>query len=115
MAIDGAKTLEIIEAMENFMAVRRPGPEIRHQLDLAYKIVDQQVIIYELRPRFDDETKIMEFDVAKATFVKSRNIWKVFWKRANGKWNGYDPALTVKTIYDFVKLVDQDEYGCFWG
>jgi Protein of unknown function (DUF3024) len=53
--------------------------------------------------------------VAKSTFVKAKNHWKVFWQRANLKWYQYDPMPTVKNLRDFVKLVEEDQLGCFWG
>jgi hypothetical protein len=38
MAIDALQSVEIIEAMENFVARNRPPANIRHKLDLSYKI-----------------------------------------------------------------------------
>ena len=56
MAIDILTTAEVIEAMEKFIYKRRPPLEIRHQLDLSYKIDNQSVIIYEIRPRWNNPT-----------------------------------------------------------
>ena len=52
---------------------------------------------------------------AKATYVKSKKIWKIYWQRADLKWHGYEPNPEVKQIEDFLSVVDQDEYGCFFG
>ncbi|MGH8716972.1 MAG: DUF3024 domain-containing protein [Burkholderiales bacterium] len=30
--------------------------------------------------------------VAKATYVKAQDVWKVFWQRADLKWHRYDPC-----------------------
>jgi len=35
--------------------------------------------------------------------------------RANLKWYAYDPKKKVKTLKQFVTLVERDEYGCFWS
>lgn len=115
MAIDASHVLELIEVMENFMTKRRPPENIRSKFDLSYKIEDQSIIIFEIRPRWDNPEEIMEFPVAKTTFVKAKNHWKVFWQKADLKWHGYEPKLVVKSIQEFVKLVDEDKHHCFWG
>ena len=115
MAIDVFQTLNIIETMENFIAHRRPPIEIRDRLDLSYKIIDQSVIIHEIRPRFDNPEIKMEPAIAKTTFIKSNNTWKVFSIHADLKWHIYPPKPIVKSLKEFLKLVEEDSHGCFWG
>jgi hypothetical protein len=31
------------------------------------------------------------------------------------KWHRYDPDPEVKSIEEFLALVEKDEYGCFFG
>jgi len=57
----------------------------------------------------------MEHAVAKATYIKSRRIWKIYWMRADLKWHRYDPLAAVSTIDDLIVEVDRDPYGCFLG
>lgn len=115
MAIEILQTLDMIEAMENFVERRRPPENIRYQLDLNYKIEDQSVIVFEIRPGYQKEGEKMECNIAKATFVKSKNIWRIFWQRSDLKWHGYSPQLTVRTLKDFIKIIDEDKHHCFWG
>ncbi|MBS1556514.1 MAG: DUF3024 domain-containing protein [Bacteroidetes bacterium] len=115
MPVDSLQTLAIIEVMENFLAEKRPPENIRTELDIGYKIEGQSVFIFEIRPQWDNKSVIQEHAIAKATYVKSKGNWKVFWMRANLRWYPFDPKPTVKKLADFVRLVDQDEYGCFWG
>jgi hypothetical protein len=115
MALDITKSVDIIEAMENYVAKVRPRPEIRHELDIGYEIERQSVILQEIRPTFKDPTEIRRYGYAKATFVKEKNIWKVFWMRSDLKWHLYPPKPTVKKLADFLRLVDKDEYACFKG
>jgi hypothetical protein len=115
MAGDNLRILDIIEVMEGFLERRRPPEHIRPRLDIGYKIDGQSVIIHEIRPLPGDPSKMIYPDVAKSTFVKAKNHWKVFWQRANLKWYQYDPMPTVKNLRDFVKLVEEDKLGCFWG
>ena len=113
--IDIIKTAEVIEACENLLQKRRPSEEIRHQVDLAYRIDNQSVLIYEIRCRWDKTDEFFESPIAKTTWVKTKKQWKVFWMRADLKWHVYKPKAAVSTIYDFIQLVDQDPHGCFWG
>ena len=88
---------------------------IRNELHLDYAIKDQSIILFTVRPQWDDPTKITESMFAKATYVKSIKRWKIYWQRANMQWYGYKPKPEVKSIEDFIKVVDEDKYGCFYG
>ncbi|HMG92603.1 MAG TPA: DUF3024 domain-containing protein [Chryseolinea sp.] len=114
-AVDNLELLHIIEVMEGFLERMRPPEQMRAQLDIGYKIDGQSVIIHEIRHYWDHPPRIIYPDVAKATFVKGKNHWKVFWQRANLKWYPYDPKPTVTSLKDFVKLVEEDKLHCFWG
>lgn len=115
MAIDILQTLGVIEAMENFIARKRPPEHIRLKLDIGYKIEEQSIIVFEIRPQWDKPEVITEHPIAKTTFVKTKNHWKVFWMRADLNCHTYTPAPTVKTIGGFTKLVEEDKHHCFWG
>jgi hypothetical protein len=58
---------------------------------------------------------IRDFRGAKATYISIQKHWKIFWRRADLKWHGYKPDLTVATIEKFLEVVNADEYGCFFG
>lgn len=115
MAIDVLQSLEIIEVMENFMNQIRPPEEMRDKLDISYAIEDQNIIIYEIRPLFMRPGEIIKPAVAKTTYVKAKNHWKVFWKRADLKWHSYEPKPIVKTLKEFTELVAKDNHHCFFG
>jgi hypothetical protein len=115
MAVENLQIVEIIEVMENYLDKKRPAEEIRKKVDYTYKIEGQSVVIYEVRPSWDEKDKVIESGIAKATFVKSSNSWKVFWKRANGKWVNYPPQPSVGSLRDFLDLIEEDNSHCFWG
>jgi len=115
MTLNTLKTVDVIEVMENFIDKIRPEEAIRSKVDISYKIDNQSIVIFEIRPFFRDPDRKIKSPVAKTTFVKAKNHWKVFWLRANLKWYPYDPEPTVKTLEQFVSLVEEDKYGCFWG
>lgn len=115
MAIDALQSLEVIEAMENFIARKRPPEHIREKLDLDYKIEGQNIFVFEIRPQWDNPKVINEHPVAKASFIKTKNHWKVFWLRADLKWHSYTTKPTVKTVKEFTNLIEEDKLHCFWG
>jgi hypothetical protein len=115
MSFDLLNTLDVIEVMENFIFRIRPEEEIRDKIDVAYKIEDQSIIIYEIFPLYLESDKKTESPIAKTTYVKAKDHWKVFWLRGNLKWYSYDPKPTVKTLKEFTELVEEDPVGCFWG
>lgn len=116
MALSEFETRRLEKAVGAFVERRRPAPHIRPQLDLAFRVWGQSVEIFEVRPKWRGAPgETMEHSVAKATYVRSREIWKVFWKRADLKWHAYPPAPQVGSIERFLALVDEDRDGCFFG
>jgi hypothetical protein len=115
MIIDITKSDEIIKILEDYMSRVRPEPEIRHKIDLGYQIIGQSVILFEIYPRWDNPDETMTIKNAKATYVKNKNVWKVFWRRANNKWYPYTPTPLVNELQDFLNLVEKDECHCFYG
>jgi len=98
-----------------FIEKRRPPPHLRDQVDLAFRIHGQSIEIYEIRPWWNDKTRKIEEAIAKATYVKTQRIWRVYWQRADLKWHRYEPAPEVDTVEQFLALVDADDYCCFFG
>ena len=98
-----------------FVEKHRPPPEIRDQLDLAFRIRGQSVELFEIRPTWRNPLEKLEQPVAKATFVKRTQVWKVYWQRADMKWHRYEPNSEVESLEEFLEIVEHDEYGCFFG
>lgn len=107
------KKAEIL--LNDFIKSIRPPENIRDQLDIAYRIEKQSVYIFEIRPQYLNPEKKAHIEIAKTTFIKSRNVWKIFWMRADLKWHGYEPDLYVDDLKEFIRIVREDEYACFWG
>ena len=115
MALTEIELKRCEKALAQFLERRRPPAHIREQLDIGYKLVGHSVEIFEVRPDWQDKTKKMETPVAKATFVRTRNHWKVYWMRRDLKWHAYEPNSDVKSLEAFLNVVDRDEYCCFFG
>lgn len=105
----------IEKAVATFVAKRRPPVHLRDEVDLSFRFDGRSVEIFEIRPRWDDPTERVEEAVGKARYLKSRNMWLVYWQRADLKWHKYEPVPEVSTVDAFLRLVDEDEYACFFG
>ena len=101
--------------LATFIERRRPPPHIRPQLDLGYRISGHSVELFEIRPEWRNPKKTMEHPFAKATFVRTQNLWRVFWMRRDLKWHSYEPTVEVRSLAAFLAVVDRDEYCCFFG
>lgn len=112
---DDQEVQRIEHTVENFLQRRRPPPRIRPQLDLGYRMMGHSIELFEIRPQWDNPKQIHRYSFAKASWVKAKRQWKIYWKNDDLKWHGYEPVATVKSIDDFVAIVDADPHGCFFG
>jgi hypothetical protein len=96
-------------------AKRRPPLHLRDKVREGQRIEGYEIELFLVRPLFSDPTHQIEQSIAKTRYVKSRDVWRVFWQRADLKWHRYLPRPEVKSLEVFLKLVDEDANGCFWG
>jgi Protein of unknown function (DUF3024) len=115
MAFTTEQTTSIESSMEDFLTKRRPPVEIRAKLDLAWRIEGQSVVIHSIRPCWRDKGRTIEEPVAKATYNRRTNRWKIYWMPADLKWHSYPPHPEVVFFDEFLAVVDEDENCCFWG
>lgn len=115
MAFSELETKRCAKAVAGFVEKRRPPPYLRPQIDLGFRVKGQSVEIFEIRPAWREPKRKIEEAVAKATYVKTQDIWKIYWQRADLKWHRYDPDPELRTIEEFLEIVDADEYCCFFG
>lgn len=116
VALAEIELARVRRAMDVFMQRRRPPAHIRPKLDLGFRITGQSVEIFEIRPVWrgpPDEKH--ESPVAKATYVRARGVWRVFWQRRDLKWHSYDPKSEVKSVEEFASLISEDAHACFFG
>ncbi|MBX3724791.1 MAG: DUF3024 domain-containing protein [Xanthomonadales bacterium] len=116
MAFSELETARVRKIVGGFVEARRPPVHIRPELDIGYRIVGQSVEIFETRPAWRGKPgETVEKAVAKATWVRTDAQWRVFWMRSDLKWHGYAPVPAVVTVEEFVDLVNEDPWACFWG
>lgn len=115
MALNDIERKRIEKTVGEFVENLRPAPHIRPKLDFGFRVSGQSVELFEIRPQWDRPGTRRESSFAKAIFVRTQGIWKVYWKRADLKWHSYEPAAEVAAVDKFLAIVKKDEYGCFFG
>ncbi|WP_417359606.1 DUF3024 domain-containing protein [Galbibacter sp.] len=109
--------MDINEAIiKNFVESLRPKElEIRKQLDYGYSYDGKEVILFEIRPVWNNPDEIQHQEFAKLRFIKTRKQWELYWMRASGKWQHYAPFPKSAQIDELIKAIKDDSYGCFFG
>jgi len=115
MAISEFEIKRCQKLVGEYVKKHRPPAHIRDQVDLGFRLKDQSIEIFEIRPLWDNPDEKIEEMQAKTTYVKKSGKWKVYWQRADLKWHSYHPTPEVDTLEDFLALVDKDEHHCFRG
>ena len=110
------KTINLFEAqIRQFVEKKRPPEELRDQVDLGYSFINHVLIIFEIRSRWNNPLEKFDSPIAKARYITSQNIWKLYWMRASGKWEPYEPKPEVRTVGRLLNIIDEDKFHCFWG
>ena len=96
--------------------IQRVPPEIKNKLDHDYEVDGQSVTLFEVRPLWRGQPgEVIRSPYAKFRYVKTSGLWQIYWRRASGKWQAYEPDPVARDIEDVLKIIEADRYGCFFG
>ena len=110
MAFDTA-TYELIERdVAAYVEPIRPPALCRDEFDIGYRIQKQSVEIFAIRPGTQ-----RHYPVAKATYIRTRDVWRIYWYKHDRQWHGYAPLPEAFDLARVLQEVDADPAGCFWG
>jgi hypothetical protein len=115
MALSEFEVKRMEKMVGRFIEKRRPEPHLRDKIDLSFKLSGQSFEIFNVRARHDDPVQKIEDPIAKATYVKSKKQWKLFWMSADLKWHSYQPLPYAKSLEETLDVIDKDAHHCFWG
>ena len=102
--------------LKQFVESLRPSDvEIRKELDFGYTWEKNTAILFNLRPFWKDPSRIIQSEFAKIRYTKSTDTWSLYWMRASGKWESYEPHPTAKNLQELLTIIKADEYNCFFG
>ncbi|HHZ68959.1 MAG TPA: DUF3024 domain-containing protein [Methylococcaceae bacterium] len=113
MAISEFEIFKVEKVAKEFCSKRNVNfpPD---QLYIDYRLEDQVLYLFEVRPRWDEPNIKAETMVAKLWYIKKDKLWKLYWQRQNMKWHLYEGGIN-KNLEPLLVQVNEDNYGCFWG
>lgn len=115
MALSEFEILRIQKIVGGYVESKRPEPHIRASLDIKYSISGQSFVIYEVRPNWRNPEEVLQNPVAKATFIKTKKVWRLYWMGSDLKWHRYEPLPDTGILERVVEEIDKDAHYCFWG
>lgn len=98
-----------------FWSRRRPPLNVRDLMREGQRFADQSIELFYVRPLHFDPTRHTEEPIAKLTYVRVSNSWRIFWQRADLKWHRYAPNPEVASLAEALRIVDHDANCCFFG
>lgn len=102
--------------IKKYIETLRPeDAEIRKKLDYGYSFKNKVFLLYAIRPVWNNPKEIMHSEYAKIRYYNSKNEWNLYWKRASGKWELYEPFPRSTHLEKIIKIIEEDKYGCFYG
>jgi hypothetical protein len=111
--------LEIAELMimleDSFWSQCRPPAHLSDKIREGQRITGHSIELFFLRPAFHRPGEWIEDAIAKVQYVRSRGVWRIFWKRADGKWHRYPPSPEATSLADALGVIREDTHGCFFG
>jgi len=96
-------------------SIRPEDHEIRDQIDFGYSYDGLIAEIYEIRPVWDNPGEKQNIPIARMRFYKSKQLWNLYWMRANEKWELYEPFSESTYIDKIIEVIKKDKHGCFFG
>lgn len=114
MAFDQFTMHRVEKIVDDFIQARRPHPSERNKIDLGFRLEGQTIVIFEIRAHWKNEGQFVESLIAKATYVRTQEHWKIYWLRQDLKCHCYEPMPELNKIEEFLAELAQDPYGCFW-
>ncbi|WP_118194807.1 DUF3024 domain-containing protein [Albibacterium indicum] len=110
-------TISIHEVqLKSFINSLRPADEeLRKKIDFGYSWDGQIVLLFEIRPQWNNPIEYRQYEFAKIRYVKSSKLWKLYWLRASGKWELYDPQPENVNLQVLLSEIKDDPHHCFFG
>ncbi len=80
-------------------------------LPLSIAKQKQSYVVGHKRKHFKSDGEFID-EACKLTFVKTSGLWKLYWKRADLKWQLYETYHSIEAVAD---EINKDPKACFFG
>ncbi len=64
----------------------------------AFRLQGNEVVLFTHVPSFRNPAQEIEIPVAKFKRVNTTGFWHLYWMRASGKWQGYEPLAQAESF-----------------
>ena len=116
MAFTENETAKILRQLEDeFWTHRRPPLELRDKVREGQRIDGQSIELFLNRPAFRHPGEWIEEPIAKIRYVRSRDTWEIYWRRADLKWHIYEPCPKTESLSAALAEINEDQHACFFG
>ncbi|MBJ7327795.1 MAG: DUF3024 domain-containing protein [Chthoniobacterales bacterium] len=100
---------------KHFWSKRRPPRELRDKIRERPRFPDQSLDLFFIRPHWRRSEETIESPITRIRYVRSRQRWRIYWTRGDGKWHRYVPYPDALTLEKTLRVVEQNANGCFFG
>jgi len=80
----------------------------------GFEFNNQSIELFETHPSTSNEKDFFNISVAKITYIRTTDIWKISWMRGSLKWQGYRKHPEVKKLGEALFIIAEDEDRLFW-
>lgn len=108
-----AEHLNVIE--EHFWRYRRPPVRLRSKRRESQRVSKRSIELFYLHPSCKDLGLEIEESIVKLDWVVGRKVWRIFWKKATGRWARYEPFPETDSLTEALDEVHADPLGRFFG
>lgn len=116
MAFTDNEIAEYMKVLEDsFWSQRRPPLHLRDQIREGQRFTDYSIELFVVRPAFRRPGEQIEQSIAKIQHLRRLRVWRLFWKRADGKWHRYQPCPEADSLAHALEVIDDDAHACFFG
>ena len=116
MAFTETETEAILRQIEEeFWTHRRPPLELRDKVREGQRIDGQSIELFLNRPAFRRPGEWIEESITKLRYVRTRDVWEIYWQRADLKWHRYQPCPETESLSEALTEIHQDGHACFFG
>ena len=100
---------------KQFWSRHRPPLHLRDKVREGQRFDGTSIELFLVRPALRRPGEHLEEAIAKVQFIRSRAVWHLFWKRADGKWHRYPPCREAASLGTALRTINEDPNGCFFG
>lgn len=90
-------------------------PDVRSQVQKGFRFDGRSVVLFEMRPALMPPHDWQEEPIAKFTYVKRSQLWRLYCMFRDLEWHAYDPLAESPDLCLLVDEVRADPTGIFGG